>query len=343
VQTHTVQIGGKTILYHFNASIHAPEFLNDHRNKVLLTDTNVAQHLPERLRRMPCIAIPAGEKSKQQATADHIIGQMLEMGADKETLLVGIGGGVVTDLAGYVASIYMRGIAFGLVPTTLLAMVDAAIGGKNGVDLGQYKNLAGTIYQPDFIHFDYALTDTLPLDEWESGFAEIIKHACIADATLFAELQSKQLSDFRENKEALHALVKRNVLIKTSIVAEDEQGTGKRHLLNFGHTLGHPIELLCNLPHGHAVSIGMMLAAGISEEINGFSSAEKSALKTLLEKYGLPVSVDTDTKKLTELAIKDKKKSGDAIRFVLLRSIGDADVIKIPMQQLSDLIKTICC
>ena len=286
--------------------------------------------------------MPSGEAHKKQHTADRILEELIALDADKESILIGVGGGVVTDLAGYAASVYMRGMGLGLAPTTLLAMVDAAIGGKNGVDIGPYKNMAGTIYQPEFILFDYSMLDSLPTEEWHSGFAEIIKHACIADAALFSDLQHHELPFYRNNPEALHTLVKRNVLLKTALVAEDEQGTGKRNLLNFGHTLGHPLEMLHKIPHGHAISLGMMLAASLSEEIFGFSSSEKSALQELLKQYGLPVARKTDAKQLLDLAVKDKKKSGDVIRFILLKAIGDAGIEKILLAQFADLIHMMC-
>lgn len=286
--------------------------------------------------------MPSGEVHKKQQTADRILEELIALDADKESILIGVGGGVVTDLAGYVASVYMRGMRLGLAPTTLLAMADAAIGGKNGVDIGSHKNMAGTIYQPEFILFDYLMLDSLPTKEWHSGFAEIIKHACIADAALFSDLQQHELSFYRNNAEALHSLVKRNVLLKTSLVADDELGVGKRNLLNFGHTLGHPLEMLHKIPHGHAISLGMMHAASLSEEIFGFSSSEKIALQDLLEQYGLPVIRKTDAKQLLELAVKDKKKSGDVIRFILLKAIGDARIEKIPLTQFADLIHLIC-
>ena len=175
-------------------------------------------------------------------------------------MLVGIGGGVITDLTGYVAAIYMRGLSFGFVPTSILAMVDAAIGGKNGIDVGVYKNIIGTIRQPQFLLYDYSLLKSLPQSEWVNGFAEIVKHACIKDARLFNTLRQNSIRSYQRNSKELGALIKKNVHIKASVVQADEFEKGERRLLNFGHTLGHAIENIYKMPHGHAISIGMVAA-----------------------------------------------------------------------------------
>ena len=176
---------------------------------------------------------------------------------------------MVTDITGYAASVYMRGVKFGFVPTSVLAMVDASIGGKNGVDV-IYKNLVGLIKQPEFLLFDYSFLQTLPTEQWINGFAEIIKHACIKDAEMFAFLEENTVGDFMGDSVKLALLIEKNVTIKSEIVVQDEFEKGDRKLLNFGHTLGHAIENTSQLLHGHAVSIGMAAACTISEEINEF-------------------------------------------------------------------------
>ena len=186
-------------------------------------------------------------------------------------LLVGVGGGVVTDIAGFVASIYMRGVKFAFVPTSILAMVDASIGGKNGIDVGVYKNLVGVINHPEFLLYDYSFLETLPDAEWVNGFAEIIKHACIKDADMFDFLEEYSLARFQSSITDTAAIIKRNVDIKYAVVASDEHETGDRKLLNFGHTIGHAIENADHLSHGHAISIGMVAACRISEEENQFN------------------------------------------------------------------------
>jgi 3-dehydroquinate synthase len=288
-----------------------------------------------------CIKINATENNKTQATVDTIIAQMLELNVDKSWMIVGVGGGVVTDMAGYVASIYKRGIKLGLVPTTILGMTDAAIGGKNGVNVGLYKNMVGTMHRPTFILFDFAFLQSLPRAEWVNGFAEIIKHACIKDAALFSELEKYNIDYYRENKDANAALIEKNIGIKTAVVLQDEFETEERFLLNFGHTFGHAIENTNNLPHGHAVSLGIVIAAKISEEIANFASEEKERIINLLEKYDLPTNTKLDLQQALSILQKDKKAEGDGVNFVLLQKIGEATVQKIPFVMLEDLVDQI--
>jgi 3-dehydroquinate synthase len=283
------------------------------------------------------ITINATEENKTQATVDFIIGQMLNWNIDKSYMLVGVGGGVVTDIAGYIASIYKRGIKLGLVPTTILGMTDAAIGGKNGVNVGLYKNMVGTIHRPTFILFDFTFLDTLPKAEWINGFAEIIKHACIKDVELFATLEQYDIDFYINNKEATATLIEKNINIKTAVVLQDQFETEERFLLNFGHTFGHAIENTNKLPHGHAVSLGMIIAAKISEEINNFPTVDKERLIKILEQYSLPTNMNVNMQQALDLLKKDKKADGDGINFVLLKKIGASNVIKIPFVQLEDL------
>ncbi|MBC7866152.1 MAG: 3-dehydroquinate synthase, partial [Gloeobacteraceae cyanobacterium ES-bin-316] len=240
--------------------------------------------------------------------------------------------------AGYAASIYKRGIKLVQVPTSVLGMVDAAIGGKNGVDVGPFKNMVGTVYQPDFLLFDYSFLNTLPDEEWVNGFAEIIKHACIKDAEFFSFLASKSFNDFKNDPLLLAALIEKNVAIKTGIVLQDEFETGDRKLLNFGHTIGHAIENVHNLSHGHAISIGMVAASKISQEINHFDSASAQKIVDLLQQYQLPISLSFDKENIWEMLLMDKKRSNDSMSFILLDSIGSAVVKPIALAELKDLI-----
>jgi 3-dehydroquinate synthase len=283
------------------------------------------------------IVIKSGEQFKNQQAVDEIINQLIEMNADRQTFIVGVGGGVVTDIAGYAASIYMRGIRFAFVPTSILAMVDASIGGKNGVDVGVYKNLVGTINHPEFLLYDYSFLDTLPHEEWVNGFAEIIKHGCIKDERMFHLLEEKTLQHFQTSKEDIGKLIQENVDIKYNVVANDERETGERKLLNFGHTIGHAIENTADLPHGSAVSIGMVAACIISEKINDFSKEGTEKIKQLLSKYQLPIALQFNKEKTWEILLHDKKKSGSDISFVVLDKIGKASIKKI---SLDDFQKT---
>lgn len=328
----------KKTSYYFDADFSDLAKIVKKENTVLITDANIFSGHSEKFDGWKTIVIQPGEATKQQSAVDGIIEQLIGYEADRTSCIVGVGGGVVTDIAGYAAGIYMRGIRFGSIPTSILAMVDASIGGKNGVDVGAYKNLVGLIRQPDFLLYDYSFLKTLPEPEWVNGFAEIIKHACIKDAALFDLLEAESLESFRNNKGKVAALIERNAEIKTSVVINDEFEHGERKLLNFGHTLGHAIENIYTLPHGHAISIGMAVACGISEKINGFSSAEKLRILDLLSKYKLPVHLHFDQQKVFEMMKLDKKRSRNDINFILLNCIGEAIVKSIPFSQLETIL-----
>ncbi len=310
-------------------------------NAVIITDNTVYKLFKEKMEGFRLIIISAGEENKNQVTVDRIIQELLEMEVDKQTLIIGIGGGVVTDIAGYAASIYKRGVRLALVPTTILAMVDASIGGKNGVDVGIYKNMVGTIYQPEFILFDYSFLDLLPVKEWINGFAEIIKHACIKDALLFNILERYTLHDIQADSTLISSLIEQNVKIKMEIVAADEYENADRKLLNFGHTIGHAIENLHHLPHGHAVSIGLVSACILSEKINGLHFSDAERVVKLLSKYHLPVDIDTDYNRVFSILKMDKKREGENMQFVLLNKIGEAEAKPVSMQFLQENLKTI--
>lgn len=308
---------------------------------VIITDNTVYKLYKEKLDGFRLIIISAGEENKNQVTVDRIIQELLEMEVDKQTLIIGIGGGVVTDIAGYAASIYKRGVRLALVPTTILAMVDAAIGGKNGVDVGVYKNMVGTIYQPEFILYDYSFLDTLPVKEWINGFAEIIKHACIRDVLLFNILEKYTLHSIQADRTLISSLIEQNVNIKMDIVVADEYENADRKLLNFGHTIGHALENLHRLPHGHAVSIGLVAACILSEKINGLHFSDAERVVKLLSKYHLPVDIETDHDRVFDILKMDKKREGEYMQFVLLNKIGEAEAKPVSMQYLQDNLKTI--
>jgi 3-dehydroquinate synthase len=333
------KFSGKTATYYFDADLSYLDKLVDRQQAVILTDDNIFRFHQKKFKGWNTIVIQAGEAFKVQATVDAVIDQLISMGADRKTFLIGIGGGVVTDIAGYVAAVYMRGISFGFVPTSILAMVDASIGGKNGIDVGLYKNLVGTIRQPQFLLYDYSLLKTLPNEEWINGFAEVIKHAAIKDATLFKELEKNKLNVYKKDKAALAKLIRRNAVIKSEVVVKDEFEHGDRRLLNYGHTLGHAIENLYKLSHGRAVAIGMVVASLISEEYTDFSGTDK--VIATLKKYGLPTQMDFDAKEVMNVLRMDKKKVRDSMNYILLNKIGQAVVKAIPIVQLDKLLQSI--
>jgi 3-dehydroquinate synthase len=336
MEQKTFRIGAAQVDYYFDGSLSSLRELADKKTTVILTDENVFGAHGGKFKGWNTIVLKPGEAYKVQATVDSVIGQLIELGADRGWTLVGAGGGVITDLCGYIASVFLRGVRFGFVPTTLLALVDASIGGKNGIDVGVYKNMVGTIRQPAFILQDTALLKTLPDAEWRSGFAEIIKHAAIRDAQLFRELESGTPAFYKRNKTALSELVQRNTLLKTRVVISDETEQGDRRLLNFGHTLGHALENQYELTHGEAISIGMAFAAKLSAERLGFKEADR--VIALLGKYGLPTEALYKKEKVLPVLARDKKKAGALINFILLQRIGKAITEPIPVKELNDLL-----
>lgn len=326
-----------SVAYYFSDEIFRLKNIVDQKNTIIITDENIFGKHAKKFRQWNSIVLKPGEEFKVQSTVDAILLQLLEMGADRNTTLVGVGGGVVTDITGYVASIYMRGINFGFVPTTLLAMVDASIGGKNGIDIGVYKNMAGIIRQPKFILHDLEFLKTLPKNEWENGFAEIIKHACIKDDAMFKELELNSLKIYQTNKKKINDLINRNTILKTKVVQRDEFEKGERRLLNFGHTLGHALENQYELSHGQSIAIGMAFASIVSQKINGFKEAHK--VINLLSKYGLPTFASFDKQKVFEVLKKDKKGEKLAINYILLERIGKGVSKLISITELENIIQ----
>ena len=211
-------------------------------------------------------------------------------------------------------------------------MVDASIGGKNGIDVGEYKNMVGVIRQPSFLFYDYNLLKTLPKQEWSNGFAEIIKHACILDRSLFTLLEKQDLDSVMMNKKLLAQIIERNVNLKSSIVKKDEFEKGDRKLLNFGHTLGHALETQYELTHGQAVSLGMVFACWLSGELNGFKDSAK--VEAVLTNYGLPTRANFDVEKVFKVLQMDKKRVSKTINYVLLDKIGKGKVQPLSVKQI---------
>ena len=337
LQQKHFSFSNKSTTCYFNAGFGMIDEIADPATTIFITDENIIAGHRNKFDNRRVIVITPGEANKTQATVDSIVTQLIQLEADRKFTIVGVGGGVVTDLSGYAASIYMRGLRFGFVPVSLLAMVDASIGGKNGVDVGPYKNLVGTIRQPDFLLYDSSFLSTLPQSEWINGFAEIIKHACIKDTALFNELEKNSVDTYRSKQALLNALIQRNAEIKCGVVMNDEFEKGERKLLNFGHTWGHAIETKLNIPHGHAVAVGMVMACRLSEKINGFKETDR--VMALLKKYGLPVAAEADTKEVFKVLKMDKKKDSGAMNYILLNNIGDAAVHRISIDKLEKMIE----
>jgi 3-dehydroquinate synthase len=274
------------------------------------------------------ITIRAGEKSKTLKQAGTICDAMITAGLDRQSFVVGLGGGMIGDISGFVAAIYHRGIPHVQIPTTLLAMVDSSIGGKTGVDTRAGKNLIGAFHQPSLVIDDLDVLKTLPRRQFNQGFAEIIKHAVVADPKMFRMLRSWKAGA----APALQRLIKRNIQIKSKIVAKDERDrTGKRALLNFGHTIGHGIERAGNYRkflHGEAVSLGIVAACAISVKRAGLPADQRAAIVDLLERFELPTRLPLKfpRKKILDAVNFDKKFESGKIRFVVTPRIGAAYV-----------------
>jgi 3-dehydroquinate synthase len=287
--------------------------------------------------------VPAGESSKSLSVAEGLVDRMLAAGLDRGSFILALGGGVVGDLAGFVAAIYQRGIPFVQIPTTIVAQVDSSIGGKTGVNARAGKNLIGTFHQPRLVLADTSTLATLPEREYCEGFAEVIKHAVIRDAAMLDEL------DPAAARESLGPLIARNIAIKAGIVARDEEErSGLRALLNFGHTVAHAIENAAGygaLLHGEAVSIGMAAALEISQRKYGLSAPESDRVLRKLHAYGLPVTLppDLDTPALLSAMRHDKKFTGGQIRYVVAPRLGEAflaeDVTEVDIRAAIDSLR----
>ena len=300
----------------------------------IITDENVARLHGERVRqslekagyRTHLLAVPAGEESKSMREAENLCERMIAAGLDRSSFVVALGGGVVGDLAGFVAAIYHRGIPFVQIPTTIVAQVDSSIGGKTGVNARSGKNLIGAFHQPRLVLADIDTLATLPDREYREGFAEVIKHGVIRDAALLDEL------DPAAPRESLAPLVARNIAIKAAIVADDErEQTGTRALLNFGHTVAHAIENVAGYGrflHGEAVSLGLAAALEVSQRKAGLPAADAQRVRDKLAAFGLPLALPSDltTDALLAAARRDKKFDGGQIRFVVAPQIGHAYV-----------------
>ncbi|MEK7124565.1 MAG: 3-dehydroquinate synthase, partial [Patescibacteria group bacterium] len=294
--------------------IHGKKLLKNFQNK------NIHSHL---------ISFQAGEKNKTRKTKENIENDMLELALGRDTCIIALGGGVVGDVAGFVAATYMRGIPYIQIPTTLLAMVDSSIGGKVAVDTLNAKNAIGTFYQPKKVIIDLNFLKTLPKNELANGLAEIIKYALIKDKDFFNFLEKNVDKILNHDPDALKRTIKRSCEIKAEIVVQDEKEKGIRRILNYGHTIGHAIEtsLSYEISHGQAIAIGMAYAAKLSAKLGFLHQDSVIRQNNLLEYIGLPHKLSHHKlrpKKLLECMRLDKKIINGKMNFILLNSIGDA-------------------
>ena len=302
----------------------------------IITDTNVgkrfAKPVYESLLKAGfepvLLTVPAGEKSKRISVVEKCCDQLAAHRLERKSFIVALGGGVVGDLAGFVAATYLRGIPFVQIPTTLLAQVDSSVGGKTGVNLKAGKNLVGAFYQPRLVLCDLATLKTLPEREFISGLAEVIKYGIIFDAKLFGRLEADLPKILKRDGKTLSQIIARCCEIKAEVVGQDETESGLRAILNFGHTIGHAIENSSGYGkflHGEAIAIGQVAAAKLSRKILGLPSSDVERIEKLFKRAGLPVQIKlnfTQHKKLFTAMMLDKKVSGGEIKFVLAKKIG---------------------
>ena len=276
------------------------------------------------------LVLPDGEAHKTLAHTAEVFAALAKLGASRDATLLALGGGVIGDLAGFAAACWMRGIDFVQMPTTLLAMVDSSVGGKTGVNLPEGKNLVGAFHQPRAVVADTATLATLPVREYRSGLAEVVKYGAIADAPFFDWLQAHADALAAREPEALAAAIETSCASKAAIVARDEHEHGERALLNFGHTFGHALETVAGygtLLHGEAVAIGMLLAARLSAHLGLASEADCERLAALLAHLGLPTQAPAlDADRLLAAMRLDKKNLGGRLRLILWRGIGRAQI-----------------
>ena len=288
----------------------------------IITDENLKTLHGDKYPQLPTYCIEPNESSKSLEVAGYLHHWLLKMGANRSSFILGVGGGVVCDLAGFVASTFMRGVDFGFVATSLLAQVDASVEEKNGVNISGYKNIVGTFNQPKFVICDTTLLSTLPHEEYLNGFAEIVKHTLIADAKMFKFIENNidELKSY--NSSLIEQLVAHSVKIKAAIVQTDEHEKGERKKLNLGHTWGHAVEKVTGLSHGKSVSVGLEFAARLSSKKGLITSNEYWRIVNLLIALNLPVCVKNNPAEIYDAMVMDKKKTDDSISFILMDGIG---------------------
>ncbi len=308
------------------------------RRVVVVTDATIDRLYQELLSPYEKILIGRGETIKTLQTVEQIIRRLVALGADRECFLLAVGGGIISDITGFVASIYMRGVRFGFISTTLLGQVDASVGGKNGVNLDGYKNMVGCFTQPEFVICDPAMLRTLPEREFRAGMAEVIKATIIADEPMFRRLEGATIEELRRDHELLAAAVRSAVRVKVEIVERDEREAGDRRLLNLGHTLAHAIEK-CSpaMIHGEAVAVGTVAVGDVAVRQGWFSASERDRVRAVIERLGLPTEPPVAMQKLVKEMGKDKKSSGGTIHLVVPRAIGRCEVRQVEKEQLAAL------
>jgi 3-dehydroquinate synthase len=333
---------GKSTVYVGESLKNLNNYIEDFERTIIITDENVNElygdKFPEKCTKR--IVIGTGESIKTLQTVEMIYKKLIEFEADRSFFIIGIGGGIVCDITGFAASTYMRGLKFGFVSTTLLSQVDASVGGKNGVNLLSFKNMVGVFNHPKFVICDIDMLNTLKNNDYICGIAEIVKHGMIIskDHFEYVEKHSEELLS-KSEREVLEKIIYDSVSIKADVVRKDERESGERKKLNFGHTFGHAVEKLEKVPHGEAVSIGIIIASKISLKKGYISVSEYERIENLLRNLKLPLVSSCDKKEMMDVVLKDKKRAGSNIDIVLLKSIGEAVVEKVSYSEIDKLIQ----
>jgi 3-dehydroquinate synthase len=311
------------------------------RRVVVITDPNLLAIHGEQIRSHSAdvIVIPTGEEHKTLATIESIHRRLIDMGADRRTYIVGWGGGIVTDVAGFAASTYLRGVEFGFVATSLLAQVDASVGGKNGVNVGGFKNMAGLFNQPDFVLCDTGALATLPPREFRAGLAEMIKAGIIGDPALFEIMETHSPEALLVKPELLGRAILAAIRVKADIVEADETEKEERRRLNLGHTIAHAVEKLTReFNHGEAVGIGLATIAEVSRRLGLLDASVCDRIVKAVERAGLPTRSGLEAQKIATALTRDKKVEDGALWLVVVRSIGDVALRRTAFDELAALI-----
>lgn len=330
----TFTLGGRSRIYIGPSDDSLRELLPVGR-VIALVDATVAGLYPTLVGHFEHLIVESGEQNKTLHTVGKLCRGLLRMGADRSTFLLGIGGGVVTDLVGFVAATYMRGVHFGFLPTTLLGQIDASVGGKNGVNLDRYKNMIGTILQPDFVVCDPCLLATLSDREFRAGVAEAIKAGIIGSPELFDRLEESSFADLRCDDDLRRRVVTEAVGVKVAIVGRDEREAGERRLLNLGHTMAHAIEKCApQVNHGEAVAMGLGMISRAAVRLGVLPQAECTRITALLERLGFCLPPPASLARLMRAVAVDKKHEGDTIHVVLPATIGCCEVRRMTSAEL---------
>lgn len=305
---------------------------------IVITDVNIDRLYSDLVHRYEHIVIGSGEAIKSLHTVEMIYDRLRAMGADRSTFLLGIGGGIVTDITGFVAATYMRGVEFGFISTSLLGQVDASIGGKNGVNVADYKNMVGTFLQPRFVISDVEMLRTLPRREFRAGMAEAVKSAIVGDAELFAHIEEHAGDALYSDVELLKRVVYGSVAVKSVIVAEDEREAGRRRVLNLGHTIAHAIEKSTHeLNHGEAVAVGISMISHASVRMGIMAEECAERIDAVLQRLGFELGLPIPLSAVLREVRYDKKKRDNILRVVLPENIGYCRVVDMPFDEFEKL------